>query len=84
MAKTITIYVRSMNQKTWKEFKKKALDSNISAAEAVHRLVAESLKFHRILCPECDGIFWVEKDRKWRCPYCGAEQNKTIDDFIIN
>jgi len=65
-----TLYVRDMDPDIWKEFKKKAIEEDMSASEAVRRLLKESLSFKRIECPKCGGVFWIEKKKEWSCPYC--------------
>jgi len=58
-------------------------DLGVSKSEVIRLILSQGLRMYRVLCPECDGIFWVEKDREWRCPYCGAREGETVDDFIV-
>ena len=68
-----------------KKVAKIADDLGVSKSEVIRLILNQGLRMYRVLCPECDGIFWVEKTREeWRCPYCGAREGETVDDFIIN
>jgi len=67
-----------------KKIQEIADDLQISKSEVVRLILSQGLKMYRVLCPECDGVFWVEKTREeWRCPYCGAREGETVDDFIV-
>ena len=50
--------------------------------------VLRLLEFESILCPVCDGVFLLERDRfdeSWKCPYCSTsmDDEDLLDDFIF-
>lgn len=76
----------------WNEFtheeimrmlERKAKEFGITRDELVHAILDQAVNMYRVLCPECDGVFWVEKRRPWSCPYCGATDKTVFEDFII-
>ncbi len=67
-----TLYVRNMDPEIWREFKKKAIEEDMSASKAVRKLIEESLILKRVKCSKCGGIFWIEEKKEWSCPYCSS------------
>ena len=67
------------------ELTKRAEESGMSRASFVERELKELLESSRVLCPECDGVFRVDaRADRITCPYCGAKEGETLDDFIFN
>ena len=78
------MYLR-MEQELLEALTRRAEDAGMSRASFVERELKELMDSSRVLCPECDGVFRVDaRAEKITCPYCGAREGETIDDFIFN
>jgi|GEM_PF-6670437 len=81
--KLVKTYFRA-EEKHLKGISRLAEDLGVSKSEVIRTILSQGLRMYRVLCPECDGIFWVEKEKQWKCcPYCGAREDETVDDFVV-
>lgn len=60
----------------------RAAELGITTQELQHAILSQGLQMSRVLCPRCDGVFWIESWKKFICPYCGAKTKEDCDDFI--
>lgn len=58
----------------------RAKDLGVPRSEYIEAILSQAVRMYRVLCDNCDGIFWVEQEKGWECcPYCG----KKAEDSII-
>ena len=72
----------NLDEETKAGLKDKADSLGIEIPELIRLVLRQGAKLLRVLCPECDGVFWVEDEREWMCPYCGLKEPE-VDDFIV-
>jgi len=63
---------------------RRANEIGISRSAYVNSILEQAIRLYRVLCPNCEGVFWVEQERGWKCcPYCGAKEDEMFDEPII-
>jgi len=63
---------------------RRANEIGISRSAYVNSILEQAIRLYRVLCPNCEGVFWVEQERGWKCcPYCGAKEEEMIDEPIV-
>ena len=62
----------------------RAKEIGISRSAYIDSVLEQAIRMYRVLCPNCEGVFWVEQERGWQCcPYCGAREEEMIDEPIV-
>jgi len=61
----------------------KAEELGISRSSLIRSILEQAVKMERVLCPECDCLFWAEPGWE-RCPRCGLKYGEEkLNKFIV-